>query len=362
MDFVRLLADDLTGALDTAVQFAAPGRCVPVFEAVRAPLALPARFALSLGSRERPLRFHEQSLSRWAGLLVEPGATVFVKLDSLLRGEPAGQLSIVHRICRPKRCIVAPAFPFQGRVTRGGLQYVKSLDGWSRTGEDMGAALEALGIAVRRCKPGEPVPPGVSLWDAQSNEELEQIVSAASGPGEQPLWAGTAALAAALARSNVPKVRTLSRPVLGVFGTDHPVTAAQLAACGEAVLRIDARDPHAGRQAARQLDGAGLALVHLQMPEGTPRQSAAEHIAVAIGSIAREVRTPTSLVASGGETLRALCEALGTEHLEAIGEALPGVPVSQFCGGRWDGVRVFSKSGAFGSEALLRWLLSPQSF
>ena len=39
------------------------------------------------------------------------------------------------------------------------------------------------------------------------------------------------------------------------------------------------------------------------------------------------------------------------------GHILPGVPRSVLRGGRFDGVRVISKSGAFGERALLRCLL-----
>ncbi|WP_244439541.1 nucleotide-binding domain containing protein [Azospirillum baldaniorum] len=60
---------------------------------------------------------------------------------------------------------------------------------------------------------------------------------------------------------------------------------------------------------------------------------------------------------SGGETLRALCGALGAGRLDLDGALLPGVPGSTLRGGAWDGVRVVSKSGAFGDPSLLRRLI-----
>ena len=66
---------------------------------------------------------------------------------------------------------------------------------------------------------------------------------------------------------------------------------------------------------------------------------------------------PGTLLVAGGETLFAVCAALGATHLEVQDHVVPGVPRSILRGGRWDGVTVISKSGAFGTPALLRDLL-----
>jgi uncharacterized protein YgbK (DUF1537 family) len=63
-------------------------------------------------------------------------------------------------------------------------------------------------------------------------------------------------------------------------------------------------------------------------------------------------------VVAGGETLRGLCTAIGTEHLMVESEIEPGLPVSRMVGGLWDGLTVASKSGAFGAPDLLARLLS----
>jgi uncharacterized protein YgbK (DUF1537 family) len=63
------------------------------------------------------------------------------------------------------------------------------------------------------------------------------------------------------------------------------------------------------------------------------------------------------LLVTGGETLHGVCTALGATHLEVQGRIVPGLPRSILRGGRWDGVTVVSKSGAFGTPALLRDLL-----
>jgi D-threonate/D-erythronate kinase len=104
----------------------------------------------------------------------------------------------------------------------------------------------------------------------------------------------------------------------------------------------------------------GSCLVRFDVPRGVSRAGASGHIARGIDSLAHNIGPPRSLLVVGGETLRGLCLSLGTDHLCAVGQILPGVPVSRMVGGRWDGAEIVSKSGAFGDEALLLRISSPK--
>ncbi|MDE2006951.1 MAG: hypothetical protein KGI51_10320, partial [Rhodospirillales bacterium] len=83
------------------------------------------------------------------------------------------------------------------------------------------------------------------------------------------------------------------------------------------------------------------------------RAAVAERLARLVSHLER----PGTLFASGGETLRLVCDALGAAMLEVDGELSPGVPTSLMRGGRWHGLRVLSKSGAFGGTDWLARLL-----
>ncbi len=154
-----------------------------------------------------------------------------------------------------------------------------------------------------------------------------------------------------------PLPQPLPRPLLGLFGTDHPVTMAQLAACGDDVLVLPDGGTASAARAAGRLAERGVALVRLGLPDGLARDAAAERIGRELGALARRLVPPSTLLVSGGETLRALCQALGAGRLDINGTLLPGVPGSTLCGGAWNGVRVVSKSGAFGDPSLLRRLI-----
>ncbi len=353
---LRLVADDLTGALDTAAQFVGVGRALPVYLGGRLPSPLPGEMAVDSATRELDAASAASEAARLAGILLrESGAISYRKVDSLLRGHPGLELAATLRATLPRYCIVAPAFPLHGRVTRGGRQFQAGAPGPS--GEDLGAALLSHGIPMVLARAGGPVPEGVSLWDAETDADLRRIADAGKELQSPVLWCGSGGLAAAIAGGRVPMAPALASPVLGLFGTDHPATAAQLERCGPVVLSIGDGESDAARVAAR-LGDPGVCLVRFALPPGTARAEAARRISGGFGRLAEKIPKPRTLIASGGETLRALCQALGTHHLEVVGQVIPGVPVSRFVGGRWDGTIVVSKSGGFGDEALLHRILS----
>jgi uncharacterized protein YgbK (DUF1537 family) len=82
-------------------------------------------------------------------------------------------------------------------------------------------------------------------------------------------------------------------------------------------------------------------------------------MAAAFAALLTFLDPPGALFVAGGETLRQVCNCLGAERLDVDGEIIPGVPASTLRGGRWDGLRVISKSGAFGDAGLLVRLLRP---
>lgn len=362
---LRLIADDLTGALDSAMAFVREGRALPVH--LVPPRACAGSLAIDSDTREADAQTARRTVaSLAAGLLDAPAPAgdplFFCKLDSLLRGRGAAEIAGWHDALPFARCIIAPAFPHHGRITRGGLQMLQGADGARPVGEDLAAGLEALGFSVRLCRPGDTVPAGLSLWDVETQADLAAIAQVGRAAAGRTLWCGSGGLALALAGETEPALidpGALPRPLLGLFGTDHPVTRAQVDACGAAAFQIpDGDAPQAARVAARLAD-AGVALVSLALPEGTPRPEAARRIAEEFSRLLSALPAPGTLVVSGGETLRALSLSLGAERLDLQGAFETGIPCSILRGGRFDGVHVVSKSGAFGDSLLLRRLIFP---
>ncbi|WP_152046774.1 four-carbon acid sugar kinase family protein [Aureimonas psammosilenae] len=357
---LRLLADDLTGALDSAAAFGTLDSPVPVTWKMGNTLPH-GPLAFDTGTREADPRRAAETVKRVASpLFALPDALAYKKVDSLLRGSEAEEIAAVLEHNLFSRCVIAPAFPAQGRVSRGGRQGMAMPDGrWEALRTDLAARLEEAGHAVARCDPGDPMPLGVSFWNSESDADLDMVAAAASH-GEGILFVGSGGLAAALARRFVRPHEAAAPPrrgpLLGLFGTDHPVMLAQLEAVTGHRLVIETAD-HADA-VQHLLQTTGTAFVTVALPDETPRATAAIRIGQVLGELATRLAPPGTLMVAGGETLRGLCEALGTQRLDVVGEIMPGIPRSRLVGGRWDGTDVISKSGAFGAPSLLATLLA----
>ncbi len=353
MTSLRLLADDLTGALDTAAELVGLVGPVPVFWHGAIPPVLPVSVALDSGTRElRPL----PAAAVVSGLAAHlSGAGIaYKKVDSLLRGPTLAELAACMRAGGWQRCVLAPAFPHQGRATRGGRQFARDGEGrWSAVSGGIVAALRAAGVDAQAGELDADLPPGISVFDADTDADLRRVVATARRWPGPMLWSGSGGLAQALAAdAPPPTLAILPTPVLGLFGSDQAVTAAQLAACAPHWVGLPA-----GGEIERRLAAHGVALASVGLPPGLPREDAARRIAVEFAALVRGMTAPGTLLAVGGETLRGLCSSLGAHSLEVQGRIAPGLPWSVIRGGRWDGVTVVSKSGAFGHSTLLRELI-----
>ncbi|OEC93269.1 MULTISPECIES: four-carbon acid sugar kinase family protein [unclassified Rhizobium] len=383
MPTLRLIADDLTGALDTAVEFVGVYGPIDVERSDALSENLPDCLAIDSGTREKTAAKAEVIVGGIAPLL-QGADLAFKKVDSLFRGPWAVELAACFRLGHWRHCILAPAFPHHGRHTRGGRQVLYAgKDAWRDISGDLVTHLRAEGLPAFNTPldglEGKPIPDGIHVFDAHTDDDLDAIIAWVSSELKGPvLWSGTGGLARALARNielathhllrakndkgehhpapSVPISRKLQRPVLGLFGSDQPITLAQLQACGPNWLKLgEGADADTIDHQIRQ---SGVAMVSLDLPTGLERDDAARRIAASFGGMVKALPAPGTLIVAGGETLRNLCSALDVSALSITGQAAPGLPRSTIVGGPWQGTTVISKSGAFGGPTLWRDLLS----
>ena len=364
MQSLRLLADDLTGALDTSAELVGAFGPLNIYWSVDEVPADGTSFVLDSGSRELDAAEAAASVQRLTPLLCG-AAIAFKKMDSLLRGPWAMEIAACLRAGSWDASIVAPAFIHQGRRTRAGQQYALGPEGnWTVVGGNLVEELRRHNLEARlvdlKTDPRADLKPGVNVFDAETDQDLDRVVGIGRRYSGKVLWCGAGGLAAALARGTQAKVaRSLRTPVLGVFGSDHPATEAQLEACRDVVIR--AGGGYLDVDQIRRRLGEGVALVRLTPPGAKSRTQAALHFAEEIARLSRSIGKPATLIIAGGETLKAQCLAVQARALRVLGRLEPGVPKSVIQGGAWAGVDVISKSGAFGPSGLWRNLLSENS-
>ncbi len=354
---VAILADDMTGALDAAAPFCATGRTATVlWREGGADGAFVTAWDGAM--RELPPPQARRRTAQFAAILRDaaPDAVHFLKIDSLLRGAAAAMVAAMVDELAPRACVMAPAYPAHGRLTRHGRQFVRQPDHALAPCPDIAAALAALGYDCTIRDSGDAIPPGISLWNAEADADLDRIVAAdCGGP---ILWVGSGGLAAALARRTgaASKAAAFTPPQLALVGTNHPATVAQIAGTTARLLPIDPADGLSGLAAI--IASGQPAVLTANLPGDASRSEAAKQIAQLCTRIAPMLGRARSLLVTGGETLRALCEASGAEALDLLGEVETGVPVSTVRGGCLDGITLVSKSGGFGDPGLFARLLA----
>jgi D-threonate/D-erythronate kinase len=361
MTIIRIIADDLTGALDAAAPLVRLAGAMPVLWDAAAAAQARASFALDSESRDRPA-----SAECWLAAL--RGADVaYKKIDSLLRGRTVEEIAACLASGRFGSAVIAPAFPAQQRITRGGRQYWRPspTTAWQPVGVELMTELRRRGLPIRHARSsGDIAARGFFLCDAAAEDDLAAIVHAGRGLTTPLLWIGTAGLARALAGPSGPAVATaLPPPLLLVIGSHHPVTLAQVeqlaahAAEAVAIIRLDSSDLAAAVEAlAATLAGQGRAALVFALPDGTGADIAGPLFDRVMALAIERLAPPRSLVVTGGATLFRLARALGARSLLVTGELMPGIAVSRVEGGRWPGAIVLSKSGAFGApDLLVRW-------
>lgn len=342
---VRIVADDLTGALDAAAPFARPGQ--PVGLVLHA-TDIPDRRVLTISSESRDSSESEAmaATTRACDVVGMPiaGAQMlwFHKVDSVLRGHPFAATAAMMQYLDLPCSLFAPAFPAMGRITRGGLQLVRTEDHWAPAAtSDIAAGLLAAGLRPCSDAVGQAAATNAIVVDASSVEDLDQAV--ARQTDRRVLWVGSRGLAEALAGPVVP----VECPPLAivVIGTSHPATRAQLAHAGARLA------PAAGMGVIRPKPGECV-IIDSVVDSGTPAmtRAAVRQAALRIDPAGLEGR---SMFVTGGETLSVVLDAVGALSLDCLGEVGPGLPYSILRGGRLDGCSIISKSGGFGAPDLL---------
>ena len=385
---LRLLADDLTGALDSAAAF---GAGVPVH--LDRPGAVDEGAAVQVvatATRDVPADELPGLLGPCVSWLAGAGLA-FKKVDSLLRGNTLDEVRWLAAAGGFRRVVFAPAFPAQGRYTLGGRLAVAPPGGSAEQavarGVDLREALQAGGW---------PVGCVLEVPEVRSQADLEALVARPAqreADAGRTLWCGSAGLAAALPHPNPPPLGEGARPGgtasallppagggreggkavslplddTWVIGASHqPVTRRQWArAIAAHPDAVTVRHGHAAEfdHALTRLQDTtvrpSLALLDLSPLTPLTPPEAAALLHAQVQRLAALPTGPARLLVLGGDTARALVRATGVDHLVSGQPVRPGWGQAHWRGGRWDGLRMDCRSGAFGDDDDLLAALGP---
>lgn len=331
-----IVADDLTGALDSAGEAATMGIATRVFLSPAALAAadreaLPPVIAVSTCSRDGTATAAAAAMQDVCASLswLRP-ERVMKKVDSRLKGHVAVESAILAAALRETQIVAAPALPDMGRVQRNGRL--------------SGAGIDAP-VQIAGCFSGL----SVHVPDVTNLTQMQQAARLDGLP------VGARSLAAALVARLWPEAQLQPTPPLP----------------GPPVLAIGSRDPITLAQAER----LNLPVCHApdgRMPPDLPKPPcAAQMISGGAGRAAAEAAADFAeglreiilrdrvgtLIACGGETAAAILGQLGVDQLQVVGLALPGIAVAHatLTGSRT--LTVVTKSGGFGTADTLAQLV-----
>lgn len=335
---VRIIADDLTGACDTAVAFACVGMITEVETTWSVRTASKAAvIAWNTESRDIEAtssiaRVEEAALR----LADDPAHHVFKKIDSIFRGNTFTEIAAWLARFPHEVALVAPAFPELGRTLRDGILTMEDFSG--KHHRDIFKMLQHVGVTPHKVSSsagiGEAYASGarVLLCDSETEQDLHEIVGASmhlAGEG-RALWIGSGGLAHALASRlgtvQGPSCATITgNTVVFVVGSDHPVTVRQV----------------------EHLKLAGGNAVVVPIDRGISSVTLRERL------VPYAEDGVSCLFATGGDTALAVCRALEIDRLRVECEFSRGLPQSRILGGPFEGAHYIMKSGGFGEHDVL---------
>ncbi|MCD6529993.1 four-carbon acid sugar kinase family protein [Candidatus Bathyarchaeota archaeon] len=399
-DRLGVVADDLTGACDTALQFAKCGLETLVVKDFRsAPKALRKVdvVVVTTESRGDPPERAYRKVREAVKSLKDAGVSLFYKkVDSTLRGNIASELKAMLDELDLEVAVFSPVFPDNHRVMVGGYYLVDGniLQGglgsfapiyvpeMVRKNSELDVAhlniskVREGGLSLRR-EIGQKAKSGVRIIviDAVTYGDLQAIAEAVSSETDRWLPCGSAGLAEA-----IPEAYGLIRRlgVLVVSGSTSPVSMSQIRfaekTLGVKVIKLDLKAvterpevevervfreskvplaegiPVIVTSAVAQSDVMDRSR---RLPGNLDVSELKGRIASFLGAVARRVLESSrvsGLVLTGGDVAIKALEALDVERLRVEDEVLPGVPSTRVMDGKFRGLRVVTKAGGFGEE------------
>lgn len=405
---IYIIADDLTGANDTGVQYKKYGFRTLILSEIDLDLldTLADNFdVISINSDTRtqlPQDAYNTTYELVKRIQAKEHKYIYKKIDSVLRGNVAQELDAVMDALDAPFAVVATSYPANGRTLCNGILMVSDANGVNAKlnvtrifADGMSRKVQGIELATVR-QGGEAVQEamrhglsmGVQVFvvDAVTDEDLAVVRDASLAIEDKAVFCGSAGLAKQLSllethdKQDERPMRKEDGVTLVVVGSHNACTAEQVQALSEEtgmpVVTIFTSEILNGeyekveRELLQQTDNlitCGCALVAIVVDTLFPGSAASLNdgegiiydslkIAGVIGSITRQLCERykiSAILSSGGDTSLAIFKALGAKGIELDEEIVPGVPVGRLMGGMADGMTVVTKSGGFGKKDTL---------
>jgi uncharacterized protein YgbK (DUF1537 family) len=373
---VGLVADDVTGATDSAVEFASAGwearlvrhladvgELVPRTNGSGLTAVTTACRSSADDEAADVTATAVQALSR-AGT-----QRLYLKIDSTVRGSVAGQiagaLAAWRRVHPDAVAVICPAFPDLGRTVAGGVVLVEGVPvAVSAAGAD--PLTPVTDSVLERIIPGSLWVPSTSevssrrgsdrfIVDSRSNGDLAAVAAMIDRLGPRVIAVGSAGLARAMAARWTTAVPAGLRPppaaarrVLVAVNSMHPAAQEQVAY----LLRTVPDACLVGAPNGSMTKDPSIRVVCTSAVPNVDRGSGTASLVRQV-VIELESRRYDAIVLVGGDGALAVLDELQARGIAVTGRLSPGVPRGVVIGGQADGLPIVTRSGGFGDARAL---------
>ena len=396
MPKLLIIADDLTGVLDVAVQLEKQG--------IRTSISFfPGEVAFDVEvnvvcTESRHISSEEayRRVFQVASSAIKKGVEyIYKKTDSTMRGNIGSELQAIMDAANQERLLFIPAFPKNNRTTRFGQQLVDGIDiSKSVFKFDIANRIDESDIlkiiSIQTDVPVYSVPVdchetqintggGIYVFDAETDEDLIRIARHIKKYKDISLFAGCAGFAEYLPiivdlkkqceSSNSTMFQSaIPGKMLVMCGSANPVSYKQIKCLEKKGMDIHEVSADINRETVEDvilsitndIDRTGISVICTE--EYGPEKSnikedwkpeAVERVISEIAEKALKKADIGFIFVIGGDTLMAILKRFKCDRLVPISEIESGVVVSRVYTEEGKELTVISKSGGFGGEDVI---------
>lgn len=412
-----VIADDLTGALDTGIKFQTLGIDTEVILSDNLKAFAPSSQVVVIDTQTRHVSASEayaavrQTVERCKAFGIP---YFYKKTDSAMRGHIGSELSAMVDALG-QELVFVPALPEENRTTQNGIQYIDGIPvGESIFREDplnpvtesaiwriirqestievrmvnQGGQVWRAEADQRRQRPNAQIRhAGVTVYDAADDEAMARIAGELKDK-DGVAAAGCAGFARYFAKM-LPCRKIAGRPyaraqhLVVVSGSLNAVTERQIlhaeksGACricldAQQKFQSDYLETPAGRRWLAEVQAAAasrrITILDVCLPAderhairrhpvcSAVSEKLARRLSTIVQALVRQAKE-TAFMIVGGDTLFALIDGLNAGHIQPICEIVQGAPLFQLVA-EDERLQIISKSGGFGPEDLIERVAS----
>ena len=391
-----IIADDFTGANDTAVQVKKRGYNIKV--TFSPPLKIEEKFVV-IDTETRTIsgdKAYQTVKNIIKNLLKkEDFSFIYKKIDSTLRGNIIKEIKAIDEIYQPEIVIFAPALPKLGRITQSGVHKVKGIpilqtefakDPINPVLKDniveileteFKKEVEYISLKVLRNLIYTELNKGkYYAFDVETIEDIQKIARLGIESNKKILWIGSAGLIEGIFDILIPK-----KPSLGIVGSVSEISSKQLSYAKEMGMNVLELDickildfpekeynlflekalfllkQHQNLVITSCLNKETLNKVMVYAEKKhIEKEEIAKYIKNIFGKIVKSILKEveiSGIFLTGGDTAISIIKNLEADELEILLEVSVGTVLLKITKGMYKGLPIITKAGSFGDEKVL---------